>query len=242
MRRVTIAVVTLALLSFSPAFGVPAKDAVRQQLDHRTLDAKFTGVALVDCLDYLRDVSGANMHVNWRALEAAGISKDTSVNVRLRGVSLRKVLDLVLSEAGEGNLLTYFVDEGVIEITTKEIADQKMYTKVYPVEDLVTEVPDFTDAPNFNLQSNTSTSGRGGGGGGGGGGLFSGGTGGSSGTTDSGKSRTQNGESLVKLITDTIQPDIWRDNGGTASISYFQGKLIVTAPRSVHEMIGGPID
>ncbi len=41
---------------------------------------------------------------------------------------------------------------------------------------------------------------------------------------------------------DTVEPEVWRENGGTASIRYFRGRLIITAPRSVHEQIGGAID
>jgi hypothetical protein len=40
----------------------------------------------------------------------------------------------------------------------------------------------------------------------------------------------------------TIQPDVWTLNGGTASVRYFNGSLVVSAPRSVHEALGGPID
>src|SRR5665213_573341 len=57
---------------------------------------------------------------------------DTSVTVRLRSVSLRKALDMVLQEAGGGDKLAYDLDQGVIAITTRELADARMYTRVYP--------------------------------------------------------------------------------------------------------------
>ena len=81
-------------------------------------------VSVNDAIDFLRDVSGANIHVNWRALEEVGVGKDAQVNVRLRSVNLRKVLDLVLEEAGGGTALTYYVDQGVIEVTTRETRRQ----------------------------------------------------------------------------------------------------------------------
>jgi hypothetical protein len=49
-------------------------------------------------------------------------------------------------------------------------------------------------------------------------------------------------DSLVKLIMDTIRPEIWKENGGNSTIRFFQGNLIVTAPLSVQEAIGGPVD
>jgi hypothetical protein len=51
----------------------------------------------------------------------------------------------------------------------------------------------------------------------------------------------QKGQELVDLIKSVIRPSIWNDAGGPASIRYFNGKLIVTAPVSVHEAIGGPV-
>ena len=49
-------------------------------------------------------------------------------------------------------------------------------------------------------------------------------------------------QELIDLIRDTIYPDIWRENGGTASIRMFRDNLVVTAPRAVHEAIGGTWD
>src|SRR4051794_26247153 len=169
------AVVALVTVWFaSPGHAeVSAKRALNSVLPATNLD----NVSLNDAIDFLRDVSGANIHVNWRALEGIGVGKDTQVNVRLRSVPLRKVLDLVISEAGAGTGLTYYVDQGVIEITTREIADKELFTRVYLVQDLIVEVPDFV-GPDFNItQNNSSTSGHGGGGGGGGQSLFGGGSG-----------------------------------------------------------------
>ena len=44
------------------------------------------------------------------------------------------------------------------------------------------------------------------------------------------------------LIKELVQPEVWVDAGGSAQIRYFNGNLIVTAPRSVHEAIGGTWD
>jgi hypothetical protein len=233
-------------------------------------EVKFQGQSLRDCMDFIRDVSGANIHVNWRAIEAAGVTPDTPVNVRLRDVPLRKVLNVLLSEAGAGANLTYYTSEGVIEVTTSEIADAEMITRVYPVEDLLIEVPDFDNAPDFSLLLNQSggSGGSGGGGGmgggggfggggggyggggglGGGGGGFGGGGGGGLGGGGGGmqkekvKTKQERADDLVTLVRETIRPEIWKENGGTAAVRYYNGNLIVTAPRSVQEAIGGPLE
>jgi hypothetical protein len=232
-RLVAVAVVTVVALGNLPAI------AQRTSLDRVLPEMKFTGVTFGDAIDFVRDVAGVNIHVNWKALEAENVTADTPVNIRLRSVTLRKVLNLLLSEASGSDTLTYSIDQGVVEITTREIADKKVYTKIYPVDDLVMEIPEFSEPPSFNLQSVTeqSQSGRGGGGGGGTG-IFGN-------TTDQDRdrenatTREERGEQLVQLITELVRPEIWAVNGGTASIRYFRGNLIVTAPRSVHDAIGG---
>jgi hypothetical protein len=232
------AVVAVALGLTLTAFTATAPAAPRTVLDRSLPETKFAGVTLGDAIDFIRDVGGINIHVNWKALEEQGVTADTPVNVRLRSVSVRKLLTLLLNEAGGGDALTFYVDEGVVEITTRELADKKVYTKVYPVEDLVMEVPEFTDPPNFNLQNTTQQGGQGGGGGSGGQSIF--GTAGNE--QERGKAnattREERGEQLVQLITETVRPDVWAVNGGTATIRYFRGSLIVTAPRSVHEALG----
>ena len=242
MRRVALALVALAglLACLVPAHSISAAGPTRASMSRRLPPVNFTGIALGDAIDFIRDVSGQNINVNWKALAEANVTPDTPINVRLRDVSLRKVLSTVLTEAGGGDTLTFYVEDNVIEITTKAIADQKVYTKVYPIADLLVDVPDFTDAPNFSLQQNTSSGGSGGGGGGGGGGgqgLFGGNQ--NQQKEEQVKTKDERAQEIVTLITETIKPDVWRDNGGTASIKYYNGNLIVSAPLSVHEMLGG---
>lgn len=206
----------------------------RMALNTRLPEVNFASVALSDVIDFLRDTSGANIHVNWRAIESVGVSKDTPVSLRLRGATLRKVLNLALTDAAGGaDLLAFFPSEGVLEITTREIADGEMVTRVYPVEDLLVDVPDFDNAPDFNLQAG------GGSGGGGGQQLFSGGGGNEE---DEGPTRSERAQQLIDLIVDTIQPDLWAVNGGRATITFFNGSLVVRAPRLIHEALGGRVD
>lgn len=234
----------------SAGFGVSRNAPSRHQLDATLPQMKFTNVALGDVIDFLRDVSGANIHVTWRALEEAGVTKDTNVNVNLRGVSMRKALDLVLGDAAGGNTLTYYVDQNVIEVTTRQLADAKMITRIYPVQDLIMEIPDFA-GPDFDLSSASNQANNSNG-------TGNSGSSGSSGSNGSGtglfpsnststdkdqvKSKKDRAEELVQLIMDIIRPDIWQANGGRASIRFFNGNLIVTAPRSVQEAIGGTMD
>jgi hypothetical protein len=168
-------------------------------------------------------------------METIGVGKDTTINVRLRSVTLRKVLRTILTEAGTGNLLTYYIDENVIEITTRELADRQLFTKVYPVEDLIMDLPDFDQAPTFQLNQG-STGGRGSGGSGQS--IFSN----TNQNTNSTNTRGNRAQELIDTIQAIVQPDIWNTSGGPAAIRFWNGSLIVTAPRSVHEALGGYFD
>ena len=239
--RLVALLLVASVLPCKPAWAI---SAIRHQLNATLPEVKFDGVGLGDAIDFLRDVSGANITVNWKALEGDGVSKDTALNVRLRSISLSRALDIVLGEAAGNGKIGYSVDENVIEITTQELIDSKMYTRVYPVDDLIMEIPDFTNAPDFSLTSTSNNSQQNGGGSGSSGSsasLFSG-SGGSSGSSEKTKTKTERANDLMELIRSVVQPEIWQENGGKAVIRYWNGSLIVTAPRSVQEAIGGPFD
>jgi hypothetical protein len=209
-------------------------------LSRKLPELKFTQIPLGDAIDHVREATGANIHVNWRALEMLNVTREMPTSLNLRDVTARRALKALLDETGVGDYLTYYVDEGVIEVTTREIADNKLITRVYPVEDLVVEVPNFA-GPTFNLQSQSNTASGAGGGGGSSSGLFQGSGSGDNTAGQELTTKQQRADGLVKLITETVRPEVWRDNGGTASVRYYNGHLIVTAPRSVHEQLGGKI-
>jgi hypothetical protein len=223
------------IFSFESAAPAFAAGEARSLLNKRLPAAKHDNVALVDAIDFLRDISGVNIVVDWKALEAINISKNAQINLNLHDVSAAKVLSLILSEAGPGDLLTYYVDQNVVQITTREVADQKMVTIVYYVIDLL--------QPNDTFDYTIASIGGGsaqvtGGGGSGGTNAISQGTN----NTSNGKTMADKADALIKLIETVVRPEIWRDNGGQASMAYLNGNLIVTAPRSVQEAIGGPLN
>jgi hypothetical protein len=214
----------------------PAQIDAKRALSARMPETTLTNVRLEDAIAFLQDVSGANIHVNWRALEMVNITRQTPLTLRMSPMPLRKLLKYVLTEADAQNLATFYADDGVIEVTTRALADGRLITRVYPVDDLLLTIPNFTDAPTFQLQGAQTS----GGGGGGSGQSFLGG--GTTAEDNEPTNKNHRGQRLVRLVMDTVQPDVWRENGGTASIRFFRGRLIVTAPRSVHEQIGGAID
>lgn len=209
--------------------GGEADQQVTAQLERRLPEINLNNVAFSDAIEFLRDVSQANFYVEWRTLEEAGIAKDTLVTVRLRDVKLSKVLQTILQDVGGAVRLGYTIDEGVITISTEEQLAANVVTRVYDIRDLIINIPDFTEAPDFNLQA-------GGQGGGGGGQLFSGGGGGEE---DEGPTRTELVDQIIQLIQDTIATDSWKDNGGpVGTLRELQGQLIVTqTPENQRQLV-----
>ena len=194
-------------------------------------DINVDSVSLSHLIDFLREASGANLVIDWSTLEAAGISKDAPITMQVRGLPLRKVLQLALDQASTATPLSISVDQNVIEVTTQEASDRRLVTRTYSIADLLVPAPSGT-VPTLSLSQATQ---QGSSGGGGGSGLFN----------DTGSNSQQQmgaqqvADQLVSVIKAMVRPTIWQDNGGTASISYFQGQLIITAPLSVHQTIAG---
>ena len=108
--------------------------------------------------------------------ELINVTKQTPITLKLSDVTLRRALVAMLDQAGgAGHVVTYYVEDGIVEITSRDAADHDLVTRVYPVDDLLLVVPDFA-GPTFNLQQSNQTSRQGGGGGGGSSGqsIFSG--------------------------------------------------------------------
>jgi len=218
-----------------------AASTARAALATRLPEAKLTNVTLADAIDFLRDIGGANITVDWKALDALNISKETQINLNLHSVRLAKVLSLVLSEAAPGDLLTFYVDDNVIQITSRAEADKKLVVVVYYVEDILDQQTPFEPLmiqDNFLSQGGPQVMGGTGGQQGGAPTIFSG----STGTGTNTVSKEDEAAKLIKLIETVIRPEIWKDNGGVADIEYYNGNLIVSAPRSVQEAIGGSVN
>lgn len=232
MRRLlmcAIAGVSVAsLVTADPPRDRPAARTASMNgvMETRTPAVQFDRVALEDVFEFMRDTAGLNLHVNWPALEAAGVDRSVPIQLKLRNIKLGKVMDLALSQAAvPGTPLTWYVSDNIVYITTKQLADQDMVTMIYPIQDLLVEVPNFRP-PTFTPSS--------GGEGGGSGDVF--------GTSENQDRETgsmqERGEEIVELIMTLVEPDVWVENGGFARIRYFNGNLIITAPRSVQRKIG----
>jgi type II secretory pathway component GspD/PulD (secretin)/tetratricopeptide (TPR) repeat protein len=213
--------------------GERAEDqAVVAQLERKLPEVRFENVAFQDVIDFLRDVSLANIFVNWRAIELAGINRTEPVTARLRDVKFSKALETILRDVGGGTVrLGYTIDEGVITISTEDDLASNVVTRVYDIRDLIVSVADFDNPPDFQINQSSQA-----GGGGGGQSLF-GGTGQQD--DQAGGTRDDLVASIIQLIQDTVARDSWRDNGGSVgAIRELSGQLIVTqTPENQRQLV-----
>ncbi|MBI1368087.1 MAG: hypothetical protein GC162_05475 [Planctomycetes bacterium] len=201
----------------------------------QSIPVTFDGNRLENVVEYLRNVTGVNFFVNWRALEGAGIEPGTTVTLNLASVPADKALRLILDQVG-GDLvpLGFTIDEGVVTISTVENLGKNTTIRTYDIRDLVVQAPSFDQAPDFDLTSITNSSGGGSGGGGGqSGDLFSD-------TQSDRQTGTRNEliQQISQLIRDTVDPDGWRQSGGlVSSMSELNGSLIVNTTSENHRAI-----
>jgi hypothetical protein len=138
------AVLSVSLLGAAPPAAekkqpaTAADRAVQTQLGRVLPEVSFDKVPLSDVVDFLRDVTGADVFLNWKALEDARIDRDTPVTIRLRDATFAKALDAILKAVGgRATKLGYAVQDGVISISTANDLAQDTVTRVYDVRDLL---------------------------------------------------------------------------------------------------------
>jgi general secretion pathway protein D len=219
--------------------GTPADQATQLLLERRLPELKLDNIPFTDVIDALRDLTNANIFVNWRALESEGVDRAAPVTARLRDVKFAKALDTILKDVGGGTVnLGYTIDDGVITISTQTDLAKNTLTRVYDIRDLIVEIPDFADAPQFQLQQSNTTSGRGGGGGGSQS-LFGQNNEQGQGEGDRAALITE----IQELIQETVDPESWREAGGSVgSIRVLGGNLIVNQTPENHRALQGLLE
>ncbi|MDP6543681.1 MAG: hypothetical protein QGH60_06775 [Phycisphaerae bacterium] len=220
--------------------GTDEDRVVKKQLDTRVSKLDFEEMELSQVFQFLRDVSGANIHVKWRALALESIEPKTTVSVQMSNVTFRKALEAILKgvasdgEPGIGETgLDYSIDDGVITVSTKSDFKNETVVRVYDIRDMVTRVPKFEGTRRGRPTRGAGDKNRDATG------LFDPGAGGDdNGDSLEGdlKSRSEMIGEIKTSIADTVERDSWRDAGGEAgAISEIGGQLVITQTKENHE-------
>lgn len=221
-------------------FAETAEDRrVRTVLESKRIPADFRDNSFGDVVNFIRTVSNLDVDIDWQSLENAGITQDATVTLQLKNVTLRSVLDRVIEQvsASGSSPAGWEISDGVLRIASDEQLRKNVVTLVYDIRDLLLEVPDYGDAPEFDLQSVLQSSGSGGGGGS------------QSPFRDTGGNRQNNTnrrtldertDELLQIVQENIDRDGWIDGGGTTGrVNKLNGNLIITNTPKNHQAIEG---
>ncbi|RMF84394.1 MAG: hypothetical protein D6744_03155, partial [Planctomycetota bacterium] len=178
-------------------------------------------------IDFLTDLNQVNVAVDWDDLDLNGVPRDKPISLRLRDVSLRTVLQEVLTQVGGDVALGYSVGDGLIRIASKEKLDRDKYILVYDIRDLLVNIPRFANGPQLQL-SQQGTAGQGGSDN-----IFANSGGADAMTVDDESDKLASvGDSkdvakLLDIIRQTVEPDSWQEAGGDGALRELNGQLIV---------------
>lgn len=188
---------------------------------------------LEDVLTYIMDTTGAELEpIYIDSLASSGMDPETLISLRVNKVAAISVLERVLKKAERvesiGEEYTWqFTDIGTIECGPKSVLNINSRIELYDISDLIMAVPEFDNAPDFNISSS--------GGGSGGGSPFTG----SSGNVDI-ESSGERATRIISLIENSVEPTQWASAGGTgASLTVYGTSLVITAPDYIHRQIVG---
>ncbi|MEM9753854.1 MAG: hypothetical protein AAF916_10800, partial [Planctomycetota bacterium] len=201
----------------------------------QVVPVQFEANPLEAVIGFIRTTTGVNIFVNWPALNVEGIEEDMPITLELADVSARvaleKVLDLANNAAGAVSEATYTIVDGVVEINTQANLNRTTEARVYDIRDLLVQVPNFTDAPEFELSEALSSSI----GDGGGTSIFGDAE---EDDVDEDEEREQLIEDIQLIIQESVgEIEAW--DAGEASIQELNGNLIIKATPQYHRQIVG---
>jgi len=209
---------------------------VYRKLRQKIPQVTFTNLKLWDAIKFLEDVSNCEITPRWKILESVGITKSTPVDVKLTNKTLEKVLRTVLDDvAGEGVNLDYVVDEGSIVVSTEDDLSGPRYrrTRVYDIRDLIVRIPNF-EGPSISLTQAANQAGNNNNAGG----LWGTNNNANNNNESNFPTRAELVSDILYMIRSTIEPESWRENGGTVgSLREFGGQIVVTHIPRVHRKL-----
>ncbi len=109
----------------------PSHAPIRQALDRPT-SVELKGKSLAAAVDEIAKSSSSDIRIDRIALKGARISDRVPVNLEIRDQKLRTVLDILVSQMR----LAWTLRDGVLWITTTEVAEQSAKIAVFDVRDL----------------------------------------------------------------------------------------------------------
>ncbi len=223
--------------------GIPQRDTLNRML--KPVTGEFKDQRVEDALKYIAELTGADIEPLWiDDQNTTGLDKEKLVSFKFSNMTALKLLERLLEKSADdfvaGGNSWQLSESGTLQVGPKARLNKYKRVEIYDINDLLLVVPDYTNAPQFDLQSVLQSNAGGGSGqspfrdnnqqtgpGIGVGGIEV-------------KSREERAKDLQDLIVQLVEPEQWVDNGGDGgSIRYYQGTLIVNASDYLHRQING---
>lgn len=201
---------------------------------------KFNESPLESVVGFLQAVTLLNIDIDWASLESLSVAREKPVTLNLTNVPIKTILDKVCEKVSPGTDITqrvgWAVNDGVLTIAAEEALRKNTQLVIYDIRDLLIEVPQYTNTPQFDLSQVLSSSSQGGGGGGQS--PFQNQT--QNQNQDLGRNRDGRIDQIIQLIQENVDSEGWKDMGGTTgSIQRLDGSLIIVNTAKNHQAING---
>jgi hypothetical protein len=211
-----------ALLTTTDVEKLDANDETEAVLA-KNIDVDFVDMPLEQVKNYLSDATKVQFHLDRKALAEGSVTTDTPITFSMKKIPAEKILQLMLRELNVG----YWLDDGIVIITTQEEVDAHLETRFYKVNDLLDLVNYSASISKMVTKPSTPT-----------------------GPNDSFENQNKvrtlqevkddyavNVNNLIDVITTTLKPTTWDAVGGPGSISEYRGVLIISHTQDVHKEI-----
>lgn len=179
-------------------------------LDRPVGDLQMANVSLEDAARVFAEWSKTTVSVDWPALAEVNVNQNTAVSLTVTNVVLADALDALQVYAGTPKhpLLGYYIQDGIITLTSADEAPHHTITAFFNIRPLVEQTLAYSNQPIAYGNSGQLIS------------------------------REEVVEQIYKLITDLVASDSWKDAGGViGSIREMGGVMIVEqTPANIREI------
>ena len=192
--------------------------------------------SLKDAIKTLATLTGKNLVLGIRGLEAANIDLNAPHQFTLPAGALQTALQTILQTAAPQAHIVIIADDGVVQIMSQAQADNIITSKSYYLEDLIANMPQilknaspphktaptptlpptYADVIGYRIPNRPAA-------------LMA------------APVPTRYSSNIIELITSNIRPEVWKANGGkTAEIVVINNRVNVLAPVAVHTLLDSP--
>lgn len=137
----------------APIRNLTAADRKVYEALDQTAELEFPDNNMDEVTDYISSLKDIRIRVDWKTLSDEGITPDASrVNLVINEVPLSTSLSLLL-ESVDNVELDYYVDQGILMITTAEQARQRKSLRFYDLSSELVNLPEVIEAYAKNFEA-----------------------------------------------------------------------------------------